>query len=113
MLLILTTVSILRGSGDNSPVGVERCDSTDWILFAVLQVACVAFELRAIWVIRHEYNQKVEHHYQFLPGEFKGSNIDICRFAAVAFFGSCASVFCGGGPGAVMGPFVVAAGIEP
>jgi len=36
MILILIVISILRGSGDNSPVGIMRCDKSDWKLYGLL-----------------------------------------------------------------------------
>lgn len=65
MIIVLTVISLLKGSGDNSPIGVTRCSGLDWALFALLQVLCVIFIVLAVVLVKKEYKEKVESGYNF------------------------------------------------
>ena len=54
MIGILILISVFRGSGNDSPIDVKRCDDVDWMLFWILQGVCVIFEILAIYVVRRE-----------------------------------------------------------
>jgi len=36
MVIVMTTLALLRGSGKDSIIDVMRCDSIDWTLFGLL-----------------------------------------------------------------------------
>ena len=55
LIIILTVISILRGDGNDSPVGIVRCDHIDWTLFFILQAICIIFEIIAICIVKKEY----------------------------------------------------------
>ena len=65
IIIVLTVVSVLKGSGNDSPFDIERCDQVDWILFWILQVICVLFEIVALYLVRAEYLRKVACGYEF------------------------------------------------
>ena len=35
-IFTLVVISLLRGPGDDSIIGVKRCDGIDWLLFCIL-----------------------------------------------------------------------------
>jgi len=51
--------------------------------------------------------------YKFVPNEFTGSNKDICKYCILGLFGSTISVLCGAGPGAIIGPALIAFNLNP
>jgi len=101
----------MRGSGEPSIIDAIRCDSTDWILFVVLQAICALFTGIAIMVVNSEYKAKVENGYTFVDGDFESTPKSLTMMIAISFFGALAAAFCGIGPGAIFCPILVIIGI--
>ena len=112
--LIFTQVliSIFRGSGPKNEFGIYRCSDWDWILFSILCLACIIFEIGAIKVIRSEVSRKRQCGYEFYPGEFQGTVKEFVSYHVLSFFGSFAVAFCGATPGAIFGPVMLFFGMD-
>ena len=106
-IVTLFVISYLRGSGNNSVVGIKRCDTIDWVLFITLEVVAFIVFVIAIIIVKLNFNSKVKYGYSFERGEFKAKNLDILYIFLICFFGSMAAVMCGAGPGSIMIPWVV------
>ena len=113
LMMIFTFIALLKGNGSNSPIGVERCDELDWTLSAVLIVISSIFEIIAMIIVRQEYKKKIAANYNFIPGEFTGSDRDIIKYSILGLVGSAISAFCGAGPGAIVGPALIFFGVHP
>ena len=50
-MIVFTLISLLKGNGANSPIGVKRCDQNDMVLFALTIVVCLIFEVSAIFLV--------------------------------------------------------------
>lgn len=101
----------MRGNGQPSLIDAIRCDSTDWVLFVVLQLVCAIFTAIGIVVVNAEYKEKVENGYQFVEGDFESTPKGLALMIGISFFGSFAAAFCGIGPGAIFCPILVIIGI--
>ena len=113
MLLTLVFISLFKGDGEVSLIGVKRCDDTDWALFGVLQLLCFIFLALGIWVVRKEYNQKVKHGYKFTQGDLTGAPADVLAVVLISFFGAMSASFSGAGTGALFSPVFIMRGMEP
>ena len=115
MITVLTVFSLLRGSGkpEESLIGTTRCDSTDWTLFAVLQVICIIMTALGIWVLKREYQEKVDCGYNFVQGDLEATPKNLATLVLISFFGAMASAFCGIGPGNIFCPILIMIGINP
>ena len=114
MMILLTVISLLRGSGDpdESLIGTKRCDEIDWNLFTILHVVCVIMTFVGILVVKNEYKQKVESGYNFVKGDLEATPKNLFVLVLISFFGSMASALCGIGPGNIFCPILVMIGIE-
>ena len=109
---ILIVISILRGSDNDSPIGIKKCDTMYWALLGILSAICILYEIIAIYVVRNEYEHKVKCGYQFSPGDFKATNSDMLILVAFTFFGSFSAAFCGSGPGNIFVGLLIQRGID-
>lgn len=114
MIIMLTVVSLLRGSGNplESLIGTSRCDDTDWILFMLLQVICVLMTIGGVIVVKKEYSEKVECGYEFAKGDLQATPKNLVVLVIASFFGAMACAFCGIGPAQIFCPFLVMIGTE-
>lgn len=76
-------------------------------------IICVVYELIAIFIVKQEYRKKIAVNYEFLPGEFTGSDRDIIKYSILGLVGSAISAFCGAGPGAIVGPALIFFSVDP
>ena len=113
MMTCLIIISLLRGSGNDSFIGVKRCDGTDWGLFAALQGCCFLFLGLGIVVLKREFKEKQEFGYQFSPGDLEATTKNVITLSLVSFSGAFAAAFCGIGPGSIFCPVLVMLGVEP
>jgi len=112
LIAILTVISLLKGSGTDSLIGVVRCDAVDWTLFAVLQVICIIFNVLGIVLIKREYAEKVECGYEFVPGDLEATPRQLFLLTVFSFLGALIAAFCGVGPGMIFVPVLILIGIE-
>jgi len=61
----------MKGSSnrDNSLLNIVKCESIDWILFAVLQVICFIYLILGLVMVKKDYEEKLEVGYEFSPGD--------------------------------------------
>jgi len=112
IILVLTVIQLLKGSGNDSLIGVVRCDSIDWVLFSVLQVICIAFTAWGIYIVKKGYQEKVHLGYNFTPGDVEATPKNLIILVGISFFGAMAAAFSGVGPGFIFCPILVLIGIE-
>jgi uncharacterized membrane protein YfcA len=112
LILALTIISVLKGSGTDSLIGVKKCDKIDWTLFAILQVICLSFLAWGLIIVKKEYAEKVEAGYKFIPGDLEATPKNLVLINLISFGGAAAAAFCGIGPGFIFGPILLLIGIE-
>ena len=71
MIFSLITITVLRGKGKSSIIGITRCSMGDWALLFLLVSVGVILTLMAVKVLRNEYEEKVSAGYEFMPGDFE------------------------------------------
>jgi hypothetical protein len=55
MIASLITITVLRGKGKESIIGVTRCEPADWALLGLLVLIGIGLTLRAVKVLGSEY----------------------------------------------------------
>jgi hypothetical protein len=55
MIFSLIAITVLRGKGKPSLIGVTRCSAGDWILLALLVLIGIILTFLAIRVLKKEY----------------------------------------------------------
>jgi len=110
LIIILIAISLLKS--EDSPAGVNKCDTSYWTLFAILCAFCVIFEIISIIKVKREYVRKVKYRYEFSPGDFEATISNMLALTMSTFFGSFAAAFCGAGPGNVYLGVLISRGID-
>jgi len=67
MMVILLIISLFRGNGKTSIVGVERCTFADYGLLALLYIFAILATLFGVWIFSKDYKAKVDAGYEFTP----------------------------------------------
>jgi len=111
LVAVLVILSLLKGSGKDSMIGVKRCDSLDWTLFGLLQVLCIIWTVVGIVVVKREYHEKIDVGYEFIPGDLEATPKNLVVMIGMSFLGAFCAAFCGIGPGNIFCPALVMIGI--
>jgi len=107
MLLVLLIISLIRGKGDGTMVGIKRCSTADWVFFGILILIAVIITGVALIILRKEYAHKVLIGYTFLPGDLECNPRIVIKLVTMAFLGGFASGSLGIGIGMIFNPLLI------
>lgn len=58
MMIVLLLISLIKGKGDGSMVGVVKCSEIDWVLFGFLVAIAIIITGLGIFILNREYKEK-------------------------------------------------------
>lgn len=110
MMILMTIVQLFRGPGNGikSVIDLEVCETTSWVLLAILCLFSVLFTLAALSISSKEHAEKVRVGYNFVRGDVNFEFKTSIKLVLAAFFGAFAAALSGIGPGLVFIPVVLA-----
>ena len=68
-MISLLVLSLIKGKGDGSGVGVMKCSSVDWVLFGLLIAIATVLTTVGIIILNREHKEKEEVDYPFVDGD--------------------------------------------
>ena len=106
---------MLKGSPipSNSLLGLSKCDIGDWMFFMVLHMLCFGFTFYTIYMLKKDYNEKIEAGYVFIDGDCKLDLKSVVMYMSIGWIGAFISAFCGIGGGSIFCPVLIIIGIQP
>lgn len=113
MQITIIIISLLRGKGNNSVIGITKCSFADWGLFFLMLFVAVLLSIFAIVLLSKEYNQKVAAGYDFIPGDLQCTKSNVIKLLTIAFVGGFASGAFGIGLGSIFNPIFLALDVNP
>jgi uncharacterized membrane protein YfcA len=112
MMTILIVITVLRGRGGPSIIGVKRCTAADWLLLCLLGICAISITLIAAKILAKEYEEKVAAGYQFAEGDMQATRANIIKLISIALTCGIISGGFGVSPGLMLNPIMLALGIN-
>ena len=113
-VLSILIINFLRGSKTmNSIVGIKRCDAMDYVLLAFQAILLIALTFVNVYLLKKEYNLKLENDYQFVKGDMIWDQKTVIKFAIFGIIGGFISGAVGLSGGILFTPLFLDFGIAP
>ena len=94
-------------------IGIERCDALDFILLAFQAVLLLALTVVNVYILKKEYELKIENDYQFVKGDIVWDQRTVIKFAIFGIIGGFISGAVGLSGGILFTPLFLDFGIAP
>ena len=107
-------IGLFRGSKTmDSILGINRCDTYDYILFAIQSLILIILAVVNIILLKKEYNEKINCEYQFVKGDVVWNSRSIIKFSIFAIIAGFISGAVGLSGGILFTPLFLDFGIPP